>query len=148
MRLWSIHPKYLDTKGLVALWREGLLAKKVLVNQTRGYRNHPQLNRFKECSRPQTYINIYLHLVCDEADRRGYSFDRKKLEKRKTITKKIPLKSGQIDFEMRHLMNKLKIRSNKDYKNLKSIVKPNLHPLFKKVRGGIETWEVLLTNLP
>ncbi|MDI3502728.1 MAG: hypothetical protein PWR13_285 [Archaeoglobi archaeon] len=28
MRLWSIHSKYLDAKGLVAVWREGLLAKK------------------------------------------------------------------------------------------------------------------------
>ncbi|WP_368086417.1 pyrimidine dimer DNA glycosylase/endonuclease V [Nitrosomonas sp. Nm34] len=26
MRLWSIHPKYLDAKGLLALWREGLQA--------------------------------------------------------------------------------------------------------------------------
>lgn len=30
MRLWTLHPKYLDTKGLVALWREALLAQKVL----------------------------------------------------------------------------------------------------------------------
>jgi len=25
MRLWTLHPKYLDARGLVALWREGLL---------------------------------------------------------------------------------------------------------------------------
>jgi hypothetical protein len=30
MRIWSLHPKYLDSKGLVALWRESLLAKNVL----------------------------------------------------------------------------------------------------------------------
>ncbi len=46
MRLWLIPPKYLDCKGLVALWREGFLAKKVLSNQTRGYKNYPQLLRF------------------------------------------------------------------------------------------------------
>jgi hypothetical protein len=29
-RIWSLHPKYLDARGLVALWREGLLAQAVL----------------------------------------------------------------------------------------------------------------------
>ena len=48
MRLWSVHPKYLDSKGLVALWREALLAKQVLEGGTKGYRNHPQLDRFKK----------------------------------------------------------------------------------------------------
>ena len=41
MKLWSIHPKYLDAKGLVALWREALLAQKVLDGKTEGYKNHP-----------------------------------------------------------------------------------------------------------
>ena len=36
MRLWSLHPRYLDAKGLVALWREGLLAQAVLKGQTKG----------------------------------------------------------------------------------------------------------------
>jgi hypothetical protein len=40
MRKWSIHPQYLDTKGLEALWREALLAKNVLEVKTKGYRNH------------------------------------------------------------------------------------------------------------
>ena len=52
MRLWSIHPKYLDTKGLLAVWREALLAKKVLENKTKGYKNHPQLERFKQQNDP------------------------------------------------------------------------------------------------
>jgi hypothetical protein len=43
MRLWSLHPCHLDAKGLVALWREGLLAQKVQACETNGYRNHPQL---------------------------------------------------------------------------------------------------------
>jgi len=38
MRLWTIHPKYLDAKGLVALWRETLLAKHVLEGKTPGYK--------------------------------------------------------------------------------------------------------------
>jgi hypothetical protein len=36
MRLWTLHPKYLDARGLVALWREALLAQKVLRGATRG----------------------------------------------------------------------------------------------------------------
>jgi hypothetical protein len=143
MRLWSLHPKHLDAKGLVALWREGLLAKKVLENQTKGYRNHPQLIRFKKCTRPKTYINSYLHTVCDEADRRGYSFDRTKLEKRKTVTKRIPVTSGQMKYEMKHLMNKLKIRSRKDYVSLKTLEKPIVHPLFRKIAGDVESWEIV-----
>ena len=36
MRLWSVHPQHLDVRGLVALWREGLLARKVLLGETNG----------------------------------------------------------------------------------------------------------------
>ena len=38
MRLWSLHPRYFDSKGLTAAWREALLARAVLTGQTRGYR--------------------------------------------------------------------------------------------------------------
>ncbi len=48
MRLWSLHPKYLDRQGLLAVWREGLLAQKVLQGKTKGYKNHPQLKRFQQ----------------------------------------------------------------------------------------------------
>jgi hypothetical protein len=52
MRIWSLHPTLLDTKGLVALWREALLAKHVLSGSTIGYQNHPQLKRFKSSPNP------------------------------------------------------------------------------------------------
>lgn len=143
MRLWSIHPKYLDQLGLVALWREGLLAKKVLENKTKGYKNHPQLTRFKNSEKPLSYINLYLHIICDEAASRGYSFDRKKLGRRISIEQKITVKSGQIEYEWKHLLKKLSSRSPDDYKSNKDIKRPSLHPLFKRVKGGIEDWEVL-----
>ncbi|HWQ19849.1 MAG TPA: pyrimidine dimer DNA glycosylase/endonuclease V, partial [Methanotrichaceae archaeon] len=73
--MWSIHPKYLDARGLVALWREGLLAQKVLRGETQGYRYHPQLNRFKEAEDPKAAIAGYLKEVVKEAGRRGYCFD-------------------------------------------------------------------------
>ena len=56
MRLWSIHPRSLDARGLVALWREGLLARKVLRGRTRGYRHHPQLQRFRDLRDPVAAI--------------------------------------------------------------------------------------------
>src|SRR4051812_40823909 len=104
MRLWSLHPQYLDAKGLVALWREGLLAQAVLVGQTRGYRNHPQLERFRN---GPVAIAAYLHHVVDEADARGYKFDRSKLPRRKSALP-IGVTDGQLRFEWRHLLTKLR----------------------------------------
>ena len=60
MRLWTLHPRYLDAAGLVALWREGLLARAVLRGKTRGYRHHPQLERFRCHASPRSAINRYL----------------------------------------------------------------------------------------
>ena len=79
MRIWSLHPKYLDTKGLVALWRETLLAKHVLEGKTKGYKKHPQLNRFKCAAVPLDCINQYLSVVYEEALRRGFNFTKNKL---------------------------------------------------------------------
>lgn len=67
MRLWTLHPKYLDRQGLLALWREGLLAQAVLAGKTKGYRNHPQLIRFKSARDPLAAIGCYLTIVHREA---------------------------------------------------------------------------------
>jgi hypothetical protein len=80
MRLWSIHPQYLDSKGLIALWREGLLAKKVLEGKTKEYKNHPQLERFKNFKNPILAINSYLFYVLKETKLRNYKFNEKKLK--------------------------------------------------------------------
>ena len=78
MRIWSLHPKYLDTKALVALWRETLLAKKVLEGKTIGYKNHPQLFRFKKSVVALDAINYYLQFVWIEAENRSYNFNKDK----------------------------------------------------------------------
>ena len=143
MRLWSIHPKYLDAKGLVALWREGLLAQKVLRGQTRGYKNHPQLMRFKNLSDPITGIGTYLLEVYREADIRGYSFDRTKIHKtaRKTLFLKVSSKQRQYEFV--HLLRKLRVRSRSHYKKVHEVKRIKLHPIFRSVAGPIESWEIL-----
>ena len=140
MRIWSIHPKYLDSKGLVALWRETLLAKKVLSNQTNGYRNHPQLRRFKSSKKPLQCINQYLEEIFNEASRRNYSFDIDKIDL-KFQRSMLPVTNGQLKFEMEHLKKKLKIRGQAKLKEIKTtkIIEP--HPLFRVIEGDIETWE-------
>lgn len=141
MRLWSLHPKYLDAKGLVALWREGLLAQKVLAGRTRGYRHHPQLIRFHATRDPLSAIGHYLSVVVAEATVRGYKFDRTKILKRTSRAVQIPVTRGQLRYEREHLIQKLKNRSpqlHKTHMKLKRIV---CHPSFKPVSGKIHDWE-------
>jgi len=141
MRIWSVHPKYLDAKGLVALWRETLLAKHVLEGKTKGYRNHPQLNRFKQAGKPLDRINQYLSAIYDEAAKRDYNFDREKINW-KFDSFLMPVTAGQIQFEKEHLLKKLKIRDKNKFDILKKISKIKPHPMFKIIKGDIETWEI------
>lgn len=142
MRLWSIHPGYLDAKGLVALWREGLLAQKVLRGNTQGYVNHPQLIRFKNTKNPVGAIAEYLGSVIDEADNRGYKFDRGKIANNR-FNGKLPVTSGQLKYEFTHLLGKLKERDPELYLRINKVKRIKHHPLFTKVSGDVEDWEVI-----
>ena len=143
MRLWSLHPEYLDAKGLVALWREALLAQAVLAGKTRGYKRHPQLRRFQETRAPKRFIAAYLKTVQEEATRRGYRFDARKIG-RSGGAKLKPLRvtRGQLDYEWAHLMRKLGKRAPKLRAELAGVKRPSSHPLFKVVAGGGADWEV------
>jgi pyrimidine dimer DNA glycosylase len=140
MRIWSIHPKYLDSKGLIAVWRETLLAKKVLENKTKGYKNHPQLNRFKEDKDSLNCINQYLAEIYQEALRRNYCFDKKKFKKTLRASS-LTVTHGQLDFEIKHLKAKLKKRDPTKWKEIQVITQFEPHPLFTVVPGNIEPWE-------
>lgn len=140
MRLWSLHPTYLDAKGLVALWREGLLAKAVLAGQTKGYKNHPQLQRFKDHPYPQAAINSYLWDVYKEAEQRGYHFNVNKLDAHSDCAK-IPVTEGQLRYEWEHLQCKLANRDEKQYQKNTSIVDIKSHPGFEVKPGPVESWE-------
>src|SRR5690606_40792731 len=120
MRIWSVHPKYLDTKGLVALWRETLLAQYVLDGRTKGYKNHPQLIRFKALEFPSEGINQYLTEVYLEAEKRGYKFDRNKINWEFTPVQ-IHVTKGQIIYEMEHLLKKLQVRDLKKYEEMNQL---------------------------
>ena len=135
MRIWSVAPSLLDAKGLVACWRETLLAQKVLQGLTKGYKNHPQLDRFKASPDP----------LADEADRRGYSFNRSLIatEQAEGVAP-MAVTQGQVDYELEFLKQKVEARDPQWY--LDRFASPpaqRLHPLFYEVAGGIEPWEKL-----
>lgn len=143
MRLWSIHPEYLDNIGLVALWREALLAKKVLEEKTKGYRNHPQLDRFKNSGNALNCINFYLSEVYNESLKRNYSFDKTKIDW-KFKPQQLTVTTGQLEYEREHLLKKLATRDMERYNNMILLSKFQPHPLFKVVKGDIEEWEKFL----
>ncbi|MDD4382105.1 MAG: pyrimidine dimer DNA glycosylase/endonuclease V [Candidatus Dojkabacteria bacterium] len=140
MRLWSISTTYLDRAGLVALWRESLLARAVLKGETKGYINHPQLIRFKLLKDPIAGINAYLKIVYDESVKRGYKFSKDKLKTMK-FNEKLIVSKGQIDFEFNHLLKKLKIRDKNMFEKLRNIAEIAVNPLFFVKDGGIDMWE-------
>lgn len=140
MRLWSLHPLYFDHAGLLALWREALLAQKVLSGETRGYQNHPQLIRFRQHDDPAAAISTYLEHIYREAEHRGWHFDRTKIAGGLT-DHQIPVSEGQMRYEHELLKRKLKIRNYTWYKVLSFVSDPKPHPLFVIVPGDVEEWE-------
>ena len=140
MRIWSLHAKYLDARGLVALWREALLAQAVLRGATRGYRHHPQLARFRRQRSPADAIAEYLRHVYAEALSRGYRFDRGLIASA-GASGRIPVRRGQIEHEWAHLKAKLGRRDPVRAARCEAVASPAPHPLFRVVPGGVEVWE-------
>jgi hypothetical protein len=145
MRLWTLHPKYLDARGLVALWREALLAQAVLGGQTRGYTKHPQLIRFRGSTSPVESIASYLQAVHAEATERGYAFDETKIAY-SGCSEPIAVTRGQLDYEWAHLRAKLRVRAPSWLARLKHRFRPEPHPLFHLVPGAVAEWEVTPPN--
>ena len=140
MRIWSLHPRYLDPQGLVALWRETLLARKVLRGETRGYRHHPQLQRFREAGDPCAAIDAYLAAVHAEALARGYAFDPSKFDA-SARADAIPVARGQLAHEWLHLMRKLETRNPELHAGWRDLQRPRVHPSFRIVAGPVAEWE-------
>jgi hypothetical protein len=141
VRLWTIHPKYLDRRGLVALWREGLLAQAVLRGRTVGYVHHPQLLRFRRGASPAGAVAAYLRVVHEESVARGYSFAARKVGRTRHRGRDIPVTRGQLAHEWRHLLAKLAARDPHWRRRLTAVGRPQPHPLFRIVPGGVEPWE-------
>jgi hypothetical protein len=140
MRLWTLHPCYLDSKGLVAAWREALLAQKVLAGATKGYRRHPQLVRFQSQPDPSAAIATFLAGLAEEARNRGYHFNASKISRRR-FKGRIPETRGQLLYEWGHLKAKLRLRAPEVGRQFRAIKAPEPHPLFRIVPGGVRDWE-------
>lgn len=136
MRIWSLHPALLDRQGLLACWRETLLAQAVLAGRTRGYTRHPQLERFRAQRDPLPSIGSYLEAVAEEAGRRGYRFDASRILASAAEVERIEVTQGQLDFEWQHLQRKLAQRSPELVGGT-----PRAHPLFAVVPGPVAEWE-------
>lgn len=137
MRLWTIHPSHLDRAGLLACWREGLLARRVRASTVPiGYANHPQLHRWPDVAT----LDAYLHGLVDEAEVRGYRFDRTKLGAR-INTSPIPVSTGQVDFEAGRLVSKMWARGGRPRAPL-SPGAIQVHPIFTIYSSDkVEEWE-------
>jgi hypothetical protein len=145
MRLWSLHPRYLDPKGLVALWREALLAQAVIAGKTRGYKSHPQLTRFLQSPTPRECIAAYLQSVLAEAARRGYRFDGSKVQPHGEVAPLV-VTTGQLAYEWAHLADKLRLRAPAWYGQLEAAPAMEAHPLFRVVDGDVAEWEVIASD--
>lgn len=140
MRLWTLHPRYLDARGLTALWRESLLARQVLLHRTHGYRHHPQLERFRALARPVAAINTYLAGVHAEAVSRSYRFDASKIG-RVRLEGRVAESRGQVEHEWAHLRAKLRARNAAWLRSFDEVVLPEPHPMFRVVAGPVQSWE-------
>lgn len=140
MRLWTLHPKYLDARGLVALWREALLAQAVLGRTGGGYARHPQLARFRRCRRPTCAIAEYLRAIHAESALRGYRFEATRIGRGRD-RRAIRATRGQLRYEWTHLLAKLRRRDRARWARLTRVRRPQPHPLFRIVPGAIEDWE-------
>ncbi|MFY9711932.1 MAG: pyrimidine dimer DNA glycosylase/endonuclease V [Microbacterium sp.] len=142
MRIWSLHPEYLDRQGLVACWRETLLAQAVLAGRTRGYTSHPQLERFRDAPEPLSAVGAYLNGVAAEADARGYRFNRTRIDHGEAEgVGSLIVTTGQISLEWAHLAAKLLVRDPERLARWSQVVIPKPHPLFRVVDGPIASWE-------
>ena len=139
MRLWSVHPSVLDRTGLVACWREALLAQRVLAGGTRGYTRHPQLERFRATPDPLDAIGHYLEALRAEASARGYSFDGTRVLRTDAANPAIPVTAGQLAFELEHLRAKVTVREPAWLPRVPEVA--FAAPSLVVIPGGIEPWE-------
>lgn len=164
MRLWTIHPTFLDNEGLHGLWREGLLAQKIIEDPTHGRSNNPQIARFRNHVSPISILGAYLWTVGHEGMERGFKYNVARIEdppmlgsimvpKGSSGDPRIPVTEEQIRFEFDHLFSKLEERDPVSLEKIlnysvQSTIKYRedfrlkaINPAFRIVVGPIESWE-------
>lgn len=148
MRLWSIHPKYLDSKRLVTQWREALLCRAILDGKTKGYKEHPHFLRVKSHSQPYYFINSFLYVIWEEGKQRKFQFDKSKLMENLVQKYEEPLQlmevtEGQVQYEFDFLQKKFGEFHIQYIKNLQNFndFGIEVNPCFIKIFGDIMNFE-------
>ena len=85
-------------------------------------------------------VNNYLKGVWEESNKRNFKFNAQKIGSVRS-SGKISVSTGQVQFEVIHLLKKLKERDKVKYNILRNRAKIETHPLFRKTAGRIEDWE-------
>lgn len=150
-RLWSLHPGYLDQKGLGACWKEAKGAQTSLMNPDAGGQQHSALIRFRAHHDPVGAIGAYMRSLWVEAAlRRNYRYNYKLIAQPNPPSEvyetnfAMPVTKGQVQYEAEFLREKINKRDGLPRLYLPS---PNtleairLHPLFYMVEGDVEDWE-------
>lgn len=153
MRLWTIHPKYLDGKRLTSQWKEGIqmmhIWKEIGENpepaKRLGYVSHPQVRRLSNLLVADSgLISLLLHqhltAVHEESVQRSYSFNKKLIDDLAPDCKNAPkvyVTMGQVAYEFALMATK-----NNEWSQ-KVAIDPYMlcNPIFQVVSGSIESWE-------
>jgi hypothetical protein len=141
MRIWSIHPKYLDSKELLNLWNETIQAKNEFLTKFSGHFSNKQLERFLDLKNPLEAINSYMSSIYREAVKRDFSVDDSFMDWDFDDSIQIPVTAGQISHEISKLKSRLRERDEKKLQKLNGRTFLELHPIFYSVPGTIEEWE-------
>ncbi|HEX7370291.1 MAG TPA: hypothetical protein VF284_08450 [Rhodanobacteraceae bacterium] len=99
-----------------------------------------RLDRFRAQRDPEAAIAAYLAHVHAEAVARDYNFAAEKVGARRQRIL-IPVTRGQLDYEWQHLHAKLGVRDPDRLTVIRHIRRPQCHPSFQVIAGGVEAWE-------
>ena len=142
MRLWTLHPKYLDAKGLVAAWREALLAQAVLRDRNDWLPKPSSTDPVP----PLTLTGSKYRVLSSRAACRGkpawVSVRPRKDRLPRGGRSRLKATLGQLGYEWKHLRAKLAIRDKAWLASLGRVARPDAHPTFRVVPGDVEDWEV------
>lgn len=130
MRLWSIHPKYLDKHALIALWREGLLAQKALSGKGLVDEANVQLVRFKKSANPVRAIGSYLSFVASEGAKQGCKLNHERILQPNFEAKFMTTDVAQMELEVEQLKARMKTRNKDKFKLLTDVHKFEANPVF------------------
>jgi hypothetical protein len=115
------------------------------MGKTKGWKNHPQLIRFKNHNAPIHAIGFYLFIIYNEGCKRGYSYNKSKMFKIVEKVSMINISKEQLAYEFEILKNRVRGRDHTKFLELLEFGKkesyPKPHPLFHVIDGKVALWE-------